>query len=403
MRRTLFSFLLRWLLTIPGLAMMLACAAWAAPKFKVLHMVSGGMFSGVTLDGKGNIFGTTGGGGTYDAGTIFELMPGSRGWTLKIVHNFVNYDGGGGSGGLILDAAGNIYGTTPAGGGPNNGGVVFEMTPGSKGWTYNVLYRFCLQYHCPDGSGSEAGMILDKAGDLYGTTSAGGAYGQGTVFRVMYQSGAWSETILHSFKGTDGSSPYGGLILDNDDKLYGSTVWGGRFSPSCYFGCGVVFALKHDSSGWHETPVFKFNGKDGAAPYIGVTLDGSGNLYGTTRAGGVSGFGTVFKLSRTLNGVWKHELVYEFRKPENGKFPSGGLMIDKAGNLYGSTSNGGDPSCSSGCGVIYKLKPTTARRWEYIVMHKFTGRDGGYPDGVASDDKGNLYGSAFNVVFKITP
>ncbi len=140
--------------TILALAVVLLPAAWAQPIFKILHGVPGGLFTGLSFDAKGNLYGATGGGGDHNDGTIFQLTPGTGGWTLTTLHSFDGYDGGTPNGGLVFDAAGNMYGTSPVGGKVNDGGNVFEMTPGSGGWTFNVLYGFCLQYHCPDGGGA---------------------------------------------------------------------------------------------------------------------------------------------------------------------------------------------------------------------------------------------------------
>lgn len=166
MRRVLFSFLLRSLQTILMLAMLLVSAAWAKPKFKILHGVPGGLFTGVILDGKGNLYGTTSGGGQQNKGTVFELSRGAHGWTLTTIHDFSGYDGGGFMDSLILDAAGNLFGASLEGG-TYNGGNIFEMTPGANGWTFNDLYDFCQQFHCPDGAGP-SGLVMDQSGNLYG-------------------------------------------------------------------------------------------------------------------------------------------------------------------------------------------------------------------------------------------
>lgn len=383
-----------------ALALVLLPSVWAAPKFKILGTVPGGLFSGVTLDARGNLFGTTTGGGTYNKGTVFEVSPGTHGWTLKIIHNFDGYDGGGGNGGLIFDAAGSMYGTTPSGG-STDGGVLFEMTPGIDGWTYSVLYTFCQQYHCPNG-GYPDGVVMDRAGNLYGV-AGGGTYSEGVVYKLTPGSGGWKESVLYNFRGTQtGFGPSGPLAFDAAGSLYGTTS--GTFNAMA----GTVFKLDSTSSGWKHRILWQFNEKDGAGPHYGVVFDKFGALYGTANGGdsscGEAPCGVAFELTSRNSRGWKESILYGFPKPDNGSFPSSGLVFDAAGNLYGTTSNGGDPSCTGGCGVVYKLTPSADGKWTYSVLHKFTGGDGRYPGGgLALDQKGNLYGTAYNVVFEITP
>ncbi len=405
MRRTRFSSLIRQSLTVLALAVVLLSTAWAKPKFKILQTVPGGLFSGLTFDAQGNLYGVTGAGGDYNHGTIFELTPGANGWTLTTIHSFDGQDGGTPNGGLIFDAAGNLYGTSPSGG--TGGGNVFEMTPGSSGWAFNVLYNFCLQYHCPDGGGPQAGVIIGDGGNLYGTTAGGGSVGEGVVFELTSASETWDESVLYSFdgnKGKVGVQPYAPLIVDHAGILYGSTTLGGKISSTCYFGCGSVFRMGQNSGGsWTAKVLHSFDGSDGSGAFFGLAADSSGNLYGTTVGGGSSGNGVVFKLTLQEKKQWKEALLYEFPKLENGRFPSAGLVFDKTGNLYGTTSNGGNLSCSDGCGVVFKVTPRGDGKWKYTVLHKFTGQDGGYPGGgVVLDGNGNLYGTAYTVVYEIT-
>jgi uncharacterized repeat protein (TIGR03803 family) len=407
MWRKRFSSLPRQVLTTLALVATLGATTWAKPKFKILHTVPGGLFSGLTFDAKGNLYGVTGAGGNDNRGTIFELTPGSQGWTLTTLHSFNGQDGGSPNGGLIFDAAGNLFGT--AFGGGTGGGTAFEMTPGSGGWTFSVLYEFCLQYHCPDG-GDPSAVIMDGLGNLYGTALAGGSYGDGIVFELMPGSSSWDETILHSFDGSDGYFPYAALTFDKAGDLYGTTFYGGAY------GVGSAFVLKHVSGGgWKERVLYSFCSAgfplcdDGLRPYAGVVLDGRGNLYGTTTQGGgntcgETTCGTIFKLAPTHDGHWRHTVLYAFPNPGNGSFPTGGVTIDKAGNLYGATVAGGIGGCSGGCGVVYKLAPSANGKWTYTVLHKFDGSDGAQPlGGLIFDNKGNLYGTAYSVVFEITP
>ena len=387
--------------------------AGAQPKFKVLATVPGGLFSGLTFDAKGNLYGVTLGGGDHSQGTIFELAPGAHGWTLHTLHTFDGENGGSPNGGLIFDAAGNLYGTALGGRGLEDGGVVYEMARGSGGWDFTVLYYFCVRYHCPDGGGPQSGVVLD-AGNLYGTTGGGGEYGHGTAFELTLGSSGWEESLLYSFCSKaycrDGWDPIAGLITEKVENFYGTTFSGGSY------GGGAVFWLTRGSDGgWAERVLYSFclDGppacKDGVGPYADVVLDGSGDLYGTTEQGGgntcgETTCGTIFELTPTRSGHWKHTLLYSFPDPGSGSFPTGGVVIDKAGNLYGATVAGGIGGCSGGCGVAYRLASEANGKWKYTVLHKFDGSDGAQPlGGLIFDDKGNLYGTAYNVVFEVTP
>ena len=215
-------------------------------------------------------------------------------WNEKVLHNFTNNgtDGFFPTSGLIFDAAGNLYGTTFNGGAYNRFGTVFELSPvPGGGWTETVLHSF--NNDGTDGWTPTAGLIFDAAGNLYGTTGSGGAYHGGTVFELSPMlGGGWTETILHSFgNGTDGAGPGGGsLIFDAAGNLYGTTTLGGTFNcPSDGGGCGTVFELTPTVGGaWTETVLYNFRrGSDGHLPYAGLIFDATGNLYGTTLAGGI--------------------------------------------------------------------------------------------------------------------
>jgi len=414
MWRKRFSSLPRQVLTTLALVATLGATTWAKPKFKILHTVPGGLFSGLTFDAKGNLYGVTSAGGDDNQGTIFELTPGSQGWTLTTLHSFNGQDGGSPNGGLIFDAAGNMYGTTVAGGKAiYGGGTVFEMTPGSGGWTFNVLYEFCLQLHCPDGSAPEAGVIIDRAGTLYGTTSAGGEYGGGAAFELTRGSGGWKEALLYNFCGkpycADGATPYAPLIFGLVGHLYGTTASGGKLSTSCYVGCGTVFKLQDPfGQDWKERVLYDFHGYDGQGPLDAAITDSSGNLYGTTRGGGGSCegefCGVAFKLSRDQRGNWEETMLYRFLNPAYGFYPSSALVFNKVGDLYGTTAQGGGGPCYNGCGVLYKLSPSSNGKWKYNVLHKFIGNSGTLPPGnLVLDEKGNIYGAAYGAVYEVTP
>ena len=329
-----FPFLLRSSLTIIVLALVLASTAWAKAKFKILHGVPGGLFTGVVLDAKGNLYGTTSGGGKQNKGTVFELSPGAHGWTLETIHEFDGYDGGG-DGGLIFDDTGNLYGTSQAGG-LYGGGNVFEMRPGTSGSAFSDLYDFCHQFHCPDGS-APTPVILDASGRLYGAVAAGGDYGRGRVFRLLRRSGGWQESIIGSFgsRPYDSYSPYAAPVFDNTGNLYGTTYEGG------FDQVGTVFEVQRSGSGWKEKRVKQFNGKNGAYADSSLLLDDSGNFYGTTVGGGAWGNGVVFKMTRQKNGSWKESLLYQFPQIANGRLLSSGVVFDKAGEPVRQTECGG--------------------------------------------------------------
>lgn len=306
----------------------------------------------LTSDGEGNLFGTTrGGGAPISWGTIFKLTPDG---TETVLYNFAGgSDGAYPYAGLTADAAGNLYGTTYYGGGTgctnNYGcGTVFRLAPDG---TESVLHAFAGGN---DGANPAAGVILDSAGNLYGTTIGGGAgcsgYGCGIVFKIAPDG---IETILHTFTGypTDGSGPWGGLIKDKVGNLYGTTYVGGSGSSRCYEGCGTVYELAPNGT---ETVLYAFtDGLDGGLPVASLIRDKKGNLYGTTEVGGAGGAGVVFKLTP---GGAEHALHAFFKK--NGQLPLAGLMADGAGNLYGTTAYGGNKACRRlGCGTVFEVTP----------------------------------------------
>jgi uncharacterized repeat protein (TIGR03803 family) len=249
---------------------------------------------------------------------------------------------------------------------------------------------------------------MDNTGNLYGTAPYGGS----TAFELTHGSGGWNEIVIHRFgvdKG-DGAGPYAGLILDSAGNLYGTTYAGGTGCAGD--GCGTVYELTPVSGGgWKETVLHAFNnnGKDGYAPgNQPLALDHAGNLYGTTETGGCCG-GTVFKLTPGSKGRWKETIIHNFRPGADGSFAGAGVVMDRAGSLYGTTDDGGDPNC--GCGVIYKLSQNKKGKWAYTVLYRFNGTEGAIPAGnLTLDKKGNLYGGTVlggttgnGVIFELTP
>jgi uncharacterized repeat protein (TIGR03803 family) len=360
---------------------------------------NGGLWGGLTLDAKGNLYGTTWGGGTYGRGTVFELSPVSGGrWKKKVLHSFNNSDGVLRYSTLFLDSRGDLYGTTDL--------EVFEMTPASNGWNFGIL---------ENNYGSWAGVVLDQAGNLYGNIGPG-EYSEGAVTELVRGSDGWTQSYLYSFCQEaycpDGSTPVSGVIFDSAGNLYGSTEYGGTGQLGG-LGGGTAYELKHKPDGtWqhvvlHNFPAFR---GDGFYVYNGLVLDKSGNLYGAAAQGGSIDCGTVFKLTHVAKG-WKESILHDFKQPTSGCGPSR-VTFDAVGNLYGTTVGGGGGDCNGGCGVVFKLTPSSDGKWTYSALHRFKDYDGAVPDsGVILDQKGNLYGttglggggSSVGVVFEITP
>jgi len=349
----------------------------------------------------------------------------------SILFSFANNgsDGMGPVGGLVFDASGNLYGTTSEGGKPCEGqvgscGTVFELSPNlGGGWTQQVLYTFSG----PDGEYPWSNLILDKSGNLYGTTYGGGTVGCGVVFELSPQPGGnWSEEVLYSFTGSggDGCLLEAGLIFDAAGNLYGTTTYGGDQTCTFYpFGCGTVFELTPQPGGvWTEHILHRFSNakKDGYNPTLaGLVFDAAGNLYGTTARGGVYGTsglgGTVFELTPSTHGRWKEEVLHSFGRRRgayytDGYYPTGSLALDANGNLYGTAYFGG----SYDYGTLFEVSPKPgAKGWTEKVLHNFNndGTDGCSPNGsLVLDGAGNLYGTTTfggagggGTVFELTP
>jgi len=338
------------LMLVIAITLVLAPAAGAASKYKVLHRFHGANgtnpYAGLILDAAGNLYGTTYYGGASGDGTVFKLAPNQDGsWTESVLHSFNRSDGWSPQAGLIFDAAGNLYGTTVVGGASSDG-TVFKLAPNQDGsWTESVLHSF----NGSDGWVPYAGLIFDAAGNLYGTTVEGGDTNVGTVFKLApNQDGSWTESVLHSFNGRNGQYPYAGLIFDAAGNLYGTTYGGGASAD------GTVFELAPNQDGsWTESMLHSFHGSDGERPRAGLIFDAAGNLYGTTAGGGgASGYGTVFKLAPNQDGSWAYSLTHVFQGTP-ARNPHGGLVLGSAGTLYGTTQ-----SCTSGCkGVVYQITP----------------------------------------------
>jgi len=309
--------------------------------------------------------------------------------TEKMLHVFkgASIPNGSGypNGGLIAGAAGNLWGTTAATGNSCSGGAcgtVFELSPtGTGGYIQTVLHSFSMSGTQPWNP--QAGLAMDAGGNLYGTTYAGGLLGAGTVFKLTYAAGAWTGNVLHSFGGPDdGAQPVAAVTLDAAGNVYGTTQTGGRY------GEGVVFGLSpNPSGGWSEKVLHAFKNVDGASPRGALILDSAGNLYGTTQGGGANGEGAAFELSPSLTGPWTETVIYSFASA-----PGPQLTMDGAGTLYGTTSEFG----SENAGFVFELTPS-AGSWSEQVIYNFCSEAhcaGGFgSSGVVIDPAGNLYGT----------
>lgn len=395
----------------------LAAQSASAQTYRVLYTFTGGadggspMFVRLLRDGAGNLYGTTAAGGTSNNGTVFKLD--SKG-KETVLHSFtLGTDGGSPESGLVKDGAGNLYGTTHLGGGvicnlifaSNGCGVVFKL---SKSGTLTVLHSFTGA----DGAYPTAALLRDAKGNLYSTTYGGGdnpscpgqtyQNGCGTVFKLTHPGGVWNQTVLYSFGGaSDGWETYADLIADPSGNLYGTTNSGGPGCPGNQENdCGTVFELKPGPNGWTKTVLYTFlDGTDGANLWDGLIRDAEGNLYGTTQFGGTAGFGTIFQ----VDAAGKKTTLHSFTGAD-GAYPTAPPVRDLAGNLYGTTFQGG----TSKVGTVFRIDASGT----LTVLHNFTGgTDGAYPFGpVIRDVAGNLYGTTdqggpqnAGIVYKLKP
>jgi uncharacterized repeat protein (TIGR03803 family) len=333
--------------------------------------------AGLLSNSAGNLYGTTYFGGSYHDGTVFKLAPDGTETVLHVFAGDKNNDGQNPRAGLIADSSGNLFGTTFGGGVSPGQGTVFKLSPGG---TETILHTFTGN----DGAGPGAGaLILDAAGNLYGTTVVGGTGnggggGAGVVFEIAAD-GTFS--VLYNFQGGhDGEFPEASLIMDNSGNLYGTTSQGG--SQNSY---GTVFKL---APGGTETVLYRFKGTDGQDPWSGLIVGSDGNFYGMTGDGGSNGDGTIFKLAPDATET----VLYSFRGGEFGDQPVGNLLMGVSGNLYGTTNLGGIRHCFEpfGCGTIFRLAPDGT----FKILHAFDGQDGQLPyAGLIADQSGNLYGT----------
>lgn len=409
--RSFLSVVVATLTLAPAIIFVVAVVttqAAQAQTFNVLHNFTGGNdggnpSAGLTSYGA-NLYGTTYTGGTGGYGTVYQLKHAGSSWTINPLHSFNGNDGAIPTAPVVFGPDGALYSTTEFGGG---NGTIFKLRPSPIAcktalcpWSQNVLYTF---QGGTDGS-KPIGLVFDHAGNMYGTTSAGGTYNGGTAYELTSSGGGGTESIFHNFGVyLDGLTPYRSvMIFDNAGNLYGTTMDGGAINA------GSVFQLTPSGSGWTETVIHSFqDGGDGRFPYSGLVMDQSGNLYGTTTDAGSGGGGTVFELSPSGSG-WTYSVLYSLTGALGQSCgPAWALVIDGAGNLYDTTECGG----ANNLGNVFKLTKTGGS-WTYTSLHDFTGpSDGYFPiSGVTIDASGNLYGTTYyggaynaGVVWEITP
>ena len=373
-------------------------------------------FAGVTMDRAGNLYGTTSRGGETNNGAVYKLTQRNGAWFLNPVYNsFGLGTGTRPDGPVTVGSNGTLYGTTSEGG-PGGGGTVFHLTPSPHApsniitpWTLTSLYDF--------GGGNDGAsptgvvLVFDAAGNIYGTTMYGGIgcepEGCGTVFKLTPTAqGQWTETILYQFTGgNDGAWPMSGVIFDGAGNLYGTASNGGIGTTYC----GTAFRLTPSGSGWVETTLYNFGqgSNDACQPAAGLTFDGAGNLFGTTSCGGPATNGTVFELTPQPGGSWTETVLYTLSGLNSAcGGPNTGVVIDAAGDLITASSYSG----SSG-GEVFELTPSSGG-WRYTELHAFEySSDGAYPFGnLLLDGNGNIYGTTSEggefgagTVWKITP
>jgi uncharacterized repeat protein (TIGR03803 family) len=385
-------------LTLAVLAALLTISAPAQAQTElVLHNFHGndgdGPESRLIFDNAGNLYGTTPVGGTFGYGNVFELSPKGNGkWEEKVLYSFT-----GGTDGanpfsdayVLFDGAGNLYGETYNGGdltcnAPHGCGAVFELSPAGENWTESVLYRFTGG---SDGAFPLEGLIMDAAANLYGIASV-----PGTVFELSPSDGGWTQRVIYNFDCSD----LAGLTMDASGNIFGVDFQS-------------AFELSPDGNGgWNSSMVYSF--KDDVVPDSSLVSDDAGNLYGTTYAGGGKNSGAVYELSPRKRGGWKEKTLYSFTGGHDGRAPVG-IVFDASGNMYGATVSGGKFGHKFGDGTVFELISVGNGRYKQKVLWTFDSRDGRTP--VASlmlDSVGNLYGTTDGggpnddgVVFEMTP
>jgi len=376
----------------------------AQVKFQVVHAFGApgdgvGLLDGVVIDAEGNLYGTNGQGGAYNLGDVFELSSDeSGGWTETLLYSFGTSgesDGSSPGGPVTIGSGGVLYGAT-TGGGTHNMGTLYSLTQGSTGWAEAILHSFNLYQDGVDGFSSN--LALDVKGNLFG---------RGGTFEFSPGPKGWTLTPTCTWRRICGFNELNGTALGPGDRLFAAGT-GGKYNV------GDVYAVVPTPNGWQVGDLYDFRATqgDGQIPGFGpLVADHTGNIYGVTMQGGTQvcgngGCGTVYKLTRQANGTWKETILYNFGPPATGFSPIGGVILDKAGNLYGTTGYGGP--CD--CGVVYRLSHNQNDTWTYTVLHEFSNFDGALPySALTFDSHGNLFGTTLGggaygvgVVFEIS-
>jgi uncharacterized repeat protein (TIGR03803 family) len=352
----------------------------------ILHRFTGGSggaeaMGQLTPDGAGNFYGTTNIGG-LGYGTVFKLSPdGSGGWTETVLHSFTDYLDGGYPffTTLIFDSQGNLYGTT-TGGGPNGHGVVFELSPVGTEWEETVLYSTGQ-----DGSAGCAdpwgGVIEDANGNFYGMCLLSGFPQTEAIFELSQANGVWTQNVIYNYDSPADNNGAGGLTMDATGNIF-------AMLSAAYDAPSLVELSPNGSGGWTPT-VIRIFGPD-IFPESVPVLDGAGNVYGTTGSGGKFNRGTVYQSSPGDNGEWTEKILYSFGSSNDGFGPFGGIIFDASGNIYGTTSAGG----ASNSGSVFKLTRDVQGIYQQKVLWIFDVTDGAQPlSSLTLDNAGNLYGT----------
>ena len=389
-------------------------------------------------DNTGNLYGVTYDGGTNElGGTVFELSLSNGTWQKTVLYSF---DDGEPLGALVFDTAGNLYGVTgftgnlcnPNGCRGSSLGTVYELTPTTSGWQRTVLHTFAGS---PDGAQPGAGLVTDKAGNLYGTTMYGGNNNVvcggscGTIFTLQRSQNGWAYSVIHRFEFSDGFSPQSEMIIDPQGNFYGTAFLGGdtncpwfqRFLLGTTHGpeCGTVFKLTLSSGVWQESTIYTFHASaDGTGP-TSLILDSAGNLYGFTTFGGFdtsqcAQCGNFFKLTAS-GSAWTLSELYDFLGDNDGMQPYYNAVSDQAGNVYAVTPNGGPANCGDasngyyGCGSVVRLSQIgglgqTGLGWAATGYYIFPGGAAGSIPSSLTLGGGHLYGTTQGgVIFEIIP